>query len=171
MKINKVNTNVSTTLGDEFSVGIITLEAEGTNEEFNCFMESVGDYVESMCECCCEDECVENTHMPKPIFGGAFYNECGDFLYIKKVVYDKANRTVVVVWNDEVVTKSTCHVDDKWNSEAGLLVATMKRVAGNEFTKLLLSDWSVSTSSGNKTVVKTLKDVRKLHRQLDKVGK
>lgn len=117
------------------------------------------------CLACCGEECDDVTYLPTPKFGGAFYDEHCNFIYIEKVVYDKKKGTVAVIWNDGVCTKSTCDVRDTWNAELGLVLAVMKRMSSQEFVKNLLLDWSVP---GFDSGIRSLKDVRRDKKKREK---
>lgn len=100
----------------------------------------------------------------KPMFGGKFTNKSGDEVYIKSVIYN--DPAIIVFWNDGTKTTAVAHGGDTFDSEKGLLVATLKKVLGNEFVSRLLEDWG-EPSSGKNT--KTLSDLR--HERKNKNGK
>ena len=166
MKILDVKAKTTTSLYSDDAQAEFTLLAEGKKSEMECFMETVGDYAESMCDSLCCD-CGDNKPKgPSPIFGGAYYDEYGDLVYIKKVIYDNPKRTVVVVWSDGTSTKAKCSPNDVWSKDAGLLLATMKKLTDVDFTNNLLMDWSTTNDEG--VIVKDIGDVRKSHKQIDK---
>ena len=169
MKILDVKAKTTTSLCSEQAEAEFTIKAEGTKSDMQCFMETVGDYAENMCDVLCGDKIVAEEYHSSPIFGGAFYNEYNELVYIKKVVYNKEKRTVAVVWSDDTTTTSKCVEGDTWNKDVGLLLATMKKVTNSEFTAQLMMDWS--TEEDNDVVVRTIKEVRQLHKALEKVGK
>lgn len=72
-------------------------------------------------------------------YGGAFVDRDGNPIFIKKVMYH--NPKVIVIWNDDTKTVASCSEDDKFNPEAGLSIAIMKRLCGKDEMDRLYSDW------------------------------
>lgn len=101
----------------------------------------------------------------EPIYGGAYYDEDGELIYIKKVIYSKP--AVIIMWSDGTKTRSTCSKEDVWNPELGLSLGVLKKTMGQEFVNKLFRDWAVEASTfdmmeGESPVkVVTLKEVRK----------
>ncbi len=93
-----------------------------------------------------------------PQFGGCFFDEWGDFVYIKEVIYNAP--VTVVLWSDGTKSMSRCSKDDTYNKELGLTIAVMKRTFGKEFLNMLFADW-LSTDNVKKV---SLVDVRKAHK-------
>lgn len=89
-----------------------------------------------------------------PIFGGAYFNQDNELVYIKKVIYN--DPATIVFWNDGTKTVSKCAKEDTYNAEMGLTLAIMKKLVSNEFVSKTLHDWV--PVEGQK--VKTLTDVR-----------
>ena len=117
------------------------------------------EYLEN-CNGC--DGCVEE--YPEPLFGGAYYDTEGNFIYIEKVIYN-APKTIVF-WNDGTKTSSTCGEHDSYNPEMGLALAVLKKITSNEFTVRTLHDWVPANKAGGMVTKETvtLKEVRKSHR-------
>lgn len=114
---------------------------------------------DAFCNCGgCED-------YKEPIYGGAYYDEDGELIYIKKVIYSKP--AVIIMWSDGTKTRSTCSKEDVWNPELGLSLGVLKKTMGQEFVNKLFRDWAVEASTfdmmeGESPVkVVTLKEVRK----------
>lgn len=170
MDVLEVKSTITTVSGEEDKAyGEFRVTVTGTECEMNCFKDTIGDYAKSMCDLVCGD-CCDNKESSSgakgyPIFGGAFYDEYDNLVYIEKVVYNKKKRTTVVIWNDGVVTKSVCHEKDAYNREMGLLLATMKRLTNSDFTTQLLEDWS--TEDDEDVIEVTLKDVRQSYKQVE----
>ena len=107
-------------------------------------------------------------------FGGLWY-ENGEEIYITKVICNPP--AYIVFWSDGSKTVATCSTDEMaFDSEKALLVCVMKRMMGGEWTHKLLSDWSVEFgwNENEREFVgnsRTLSDVRKLHRAIDKKKK
>lgn len=97
----------------------------------------------------------EKSSSMKPMFGGKFTTRSGDEVYIKSVIYN--DPAIIVFWNDGTKTTAVAHGGDTFDSEKGLLVATMKKILGSEFVSRLLEDWG-EPSYGKNT--KTLSDLR-----------
>lgn len=105
------------------------------------------------------DNCEEE--YPEPLFGGAYYDEYGDFIYIERVIYSAPKTTVV--WNDGTKTSSTCGEHDTYNPEMGLALAVLKKIVSSEFVVKTLHDWA-PVDSKTTHMTKTLKDVRRDHK-------
>lgn len=161
MILNEVRRTVTTDTNGDYKVEM-ELEGYGKSDELRC-LNNLDPVKIDTCEGCCE---AEIEHLPTPRFGGAFYTEFGEFLYIERVIYNKAKRTVAVLWNDGVCTKATCDEKDEWNPELGLVLAVMKKMSSNDFVQSLLKDWAVQ---GAENVVRSLKDVRRDQKNKDKV--
>lgn len=93
-----------------------------------------------------------------PMFGGAFFDENNELIYIEKVLYN--NPTTIVFWSDGTKTVSKCSEGDTYSAEMGLALAVMKKLVSNEFVSKTLHDWV--PTEGQK--VKTLTEVRKEHK-------
>ena len=98
-----------------------------------------------------------------PQFGGAFYNENGEMVYIKKVMYN--NPATVVMWSDNTKTSSVCKEGDTYNPEMGLALAVLKKIATSDFVVKTLHDWA-PVDSKTTHMTRTLKDVRRDHKVL-----
>lgn len=154
---------VNYTQGDLETLEDLNLEEDYTlmpTKEVAALVEAVDNMLDEDVECNC-DGCEEE--YPDPLFGGAFYNEYGEFVYIERVIYD-APKTIVL-WNDGTKTSSTCGEKDVYNPEMGLALAVLKKIATSDFVVKTLHDWA---PVDNKTthVTKTLKDVRRDHKVL-----
>lgn len=136
-------------------------------EACDCEIDALHQAVEKDINICpmCGEGCDEPAPLREPAFGGAFYDEYDNLIYIEKVIYNKP--AVIVVWSDGTKTRSTCDKDDIWNPELGLMLGVMKKLMGQDFTAKLYRDWAiqidssdiVNTESIAKTI--TLKDVRR----------
>lgn len=117
---------------------------------------------DAFCSCY---ECEGCKEYKEPIYGGAYYDEDGELIYIKKVIYSKP--AVIIMWSDGTKTRSTCAKEDVWNPELGLSLGVLKKTMGQEFVNKLFRDWAVEASTfdmmeGESSVkVLTLKEVRK----------
>lgn len=117
---------------------------------------------DGFCSGCGDGGCEEYR---EPIYGGAYYDEDGDLIYIKKVIYNKP--VIIIMWSDGTKTRSTCSKEDIWNPELGLSLGVLKKTMGQEFVNKLFRDWAVEASTfdmmeGESPVkVLTLKEVRK----------
>lgn len=117
---------------------------------------------DAFCSCY---ECEGCKEYKEPIYGGAYYDEDGELIYIKKVIYNKP--AVIIMWSDGTKTRSTCAKEDVWNPELGLSLGVLKKTMGQEFVNKLFRDWAVEASTfdmmeGESPVkVVTLKEVRK----------
>ena len=117
---------------------------------------------DAFCNCC---ECDGYEEYREPIYGGAYYDEDGELIYIKKVIYSKP--AVIIMWSDGTKTRSTCSKEDVWNPELGLSLGVLKKTMGQEFVNKLFRDWAVEASAfdmmeGESSVkILTLKEVRK----------
>ena len=92
----------------------------------------------------------------KPFFGGCFYNEHGERVYIKEIIYN--DPAVIVFWSDNTKTISKRDERDTWDTEKGVTLCVLKKLAGGEFVANLLKDWG-EPSPGRKR--KTLTEVRR----------
>ena len=106
---------------------------------------------------------VGKTIKGKPQFGGAFESNRGNYTYIEKVIYQEP--ATIVFWSDGTKTMSKCSKAATYNCETGLLVAVLKKITSDHFVSKLLTDWTseIDLDRPVKTT-RTLKDVRKLHR-------
>lgn len=93
-----------------------------------------------------------------PMFGGAFFDENNELVYIEKVLYNKP--ATIVFWNDGTKTVSKCDKGDTYSAEMGLALAVMKKLVSNEFVSKTLHDWVPAEDQK----VKTLTEVRKEHK-------
>ena len=140
-----------------------TVEVDASDCEIEALYNAVGKDI-NICPMCNEG-CDEPAPLREPAFGGAFYDEYGNLIYIEKVIYNKP--AVIVIWSDGTKTRSTCDKEDIWNPELGLMLDVMKKVMGQDFTAKLYRDWAVQIDSSdivnNESVIKTitLKDVRR----------
>ena len=174
INLDAVNKQVSIcadyTLGDIETLEDVSVDEDYTlmpTKEVQALVDAVEDNIQCNVECNCDeceyleycdgcDGCVEE--YPEPLFGGAYYDNGGNFIYIEKVMYN-APKTIVF-WNDGTKTSSTCGEHDSYNPEMGLALAVLKKITSNEFAVRTLHDW-VPTNSNTTKVVRTLKDVRK----------
>lgn len=92
------------------------------------------------------------------MFGGAFFDENNELIYIKKVIYNKP--ATIVFWSDNTKTISKCGEGDNYNPEMGLALAVMKKLVSNEFVSKTLHDWL--PVEGKKE--RTLTEVRREHK-------
>lgn len=138
MIINKINTEYN---GENLKT---TLDVIACDCEVETLYDMVGNDVDicALCDGCCDGK---YDSLPKPIFGGAYYNEDNELIYIEKVIYSKP--TVIVFWSDGTKTKSKCDKEDIWNPELGLTLCTMKKIMGQEFTSKLFMDWAIESSA------------------------
>lgn len=88
-------------------------------------------------------------------FGSAFYDEKGNYIYLKEVIYN--NPVVVCNWSDGSKTTAKCQSGDEYSPEVGLTICVFKRMHGNQFFQDLINNWTPTT--GEKKI--TLKDVFK----------
>lgn len=91
----------------------------------------------------------------EPLFGGAYYDQAGNFVYIKEVLYKEP--AVIVFWSDGTKTLSICDERDTYNPEFGLTLAVMKKLVSGTFVAKTLHDWA--PEEGQTKV--SMKDVRK----------
>ena len=84
-----------------------------------------------LCDCCCDD-----MEYKEPIYGGAYYDEDGELIYIERVIYNKP--VVIIMWSDGTKTRSTCSKEDVWNPELGLSLGVLKKAMGQDFVNKLL---------------------------------
>lgn len=136
----------------------VSLDVDVYDCELSLLEDSIGENI-NICDMC--KDCYNEQEYREPYFGGAFYDEEGDLIYIERVIYSKP--AIIVEWSDGVRTKSTCHKDDTWNPELGLSLCVMKRLMGQTFVNNLMRDWSISSDTTNMKV--TLKDVRRNHKE------
>jgi len=95
----------------------------------------------------------------EPLYGGAYYNNNGDLVFIKKVI--RNGPACIVLWSDGDKTISTCEQGDDYNAEMGLIICVLKKIMGNKWVANLFSDWSGISNYK----VRSLKDVRKDRRE------
>lgn len=91
----------------------------------------------------------------KKSFGSAFYDENGNYIYLKEVIYN--NPVVICNWSDGSKTTAKCQSGDEYSPEVGLTICVFKRIHGNQFFQDLINNWAPTT--GEKKI--TLKDVFK----------
>ena len=103
-------------------------------------------------------------------FGKRFLPGSFDYIdkfgYIARVSIKQTlfkNPATVVFWDDNTKTIAKCNTPDVFDAEKGLLLCTVKKIAPNTNIEEMFSNWCVSTEEckPGKTVVRTLKDVRK----------
>ena len=145
MIINKVKTEYD---GENLKT---ILDVNACDCEVETLYNAVGNDID-ICAMC--GECYDDVELPEPIFGGAYYCECGELVYIEKVIYSKP--AVIVLWSDGTKTKSTCDKEDIWNPELGLTLCVLKKIQGQSFVNKLFRDWATGASNN----VITLKEVR-----------
>ena len=104
------------------------------------------------------DEVKSELTVKTPFYGGAFYDGL-ELIYIKEIIY--SNPATVVFWSDGTKTVAKCHKDDTYNSNLGVAVAVLKKIAGSKFASKLLEDWGEPEGKPRKTMT----DVRKKHRK------
>ena len=114
------------------------------------------------CEDYADDDYYEDDGYLEPLFGGAYYDSEGNFIYINKVIYNSPK--TIVFWNDGTKTSSTCGEKDTYSPEMGLALAVLKKITSGEFTVRTLHDWAPEDNTITKTI-KTLKDVRREHKE------
>ena len=144
------------------------LDVDACDCEVEALYNAVGNDI-NICAMC--GECIEDEFEPaEPLFGGAYYNEYNELIYIEKVIYSKP--AVIVIWSDGTKTRSTCDKEDIWNPELGLMLCVMKKTQGQSFVSKLFRDWAIEASAfdvmtpvseeASKDSVRTitLKDVR-----------
>lgn len=162
MIIKKVKNEVESNKFEEKLV-TTTIEVDACDCEIASLYAAVGKDI-NICPACGED-CTEHMLLREPAFGGAFYSDNDDLIYIEKVIYNKP--AVIIIWSDGTKTRSTCDKDDIWNPELGLMLGVMKKVMGQDFTAKLYRDWAIQIDAAeivnNESVIKTvtLKDVRR----------
>lgn len=81
-------------------------------------------------------------------------------VYIKQVIYQ--NPATIVFWSDDTKTVSKTHAGDEYSPEAGLVLCILKKTQGRTL-KGLFEAWipEQAFAQPNKSVIQTLKDVRK----------
>lgn len=113
------------------------------------------------CACACCDDCKEQAPaIPFPLYGGAYFDEYNNLVYIKQVIFNKP--ATIVFWSDGDKTTSVCDEKDPYSKECGLAIAVLKKFVSSTFVAKLMEDWVVE-GKGFKKV--TLGDVRKAHRK------
>lgn len=158
---------VITSLSSNIRDGLVNIDIQAVTEDTTdvvrlSSMMDVDISTDTFCSCCECDECKE---YKEPIYGGAYYDEDGELIYIKKVIYSKP--AVIIMWSDGTKTRSTCSKEDVWNPELGLSLGVLKKTMGQEFVNKLFRDWAVEASAfdmmeGESPVkILTLKEVRK----------
>ncbi len=182
MKINGIKLDTTAKFAEIYaqytSGDLETLEDVNTMEDYTLMptkeVQALVDAVEeNYPECdgdCADCELSEDCdnyeeYYPEPLFGGAYYDEDDEFVYIKRVVYNAPN--TVVIWSDGTKTSSTCGENDTYNPEMGLALAVLKKITSSEFTVKTLHDWAPNDSREGDTTtkaIKTLKDVRREHK-------
>lgn len=114
--------------------------------------------VEAKCE-------TTNEKKKKSRFGGGFvvYGEYGiNEVQIVRVMYK--NPVTVVFWSDNTRTVAKCREGDTYNSETGLQVAILKKVAGNSGFRNAMNDWLPEQINLLGEANVNLSDVRKKHK-------
>lgn len=159
MVITSLNSNVRDGLVD---IGLQAITDDIKDVVRLSAMMDVDISTDAFCSCY---ECEGCKEYKEPIYGGAYYDEDGELIYIKKVIYSKP--AVIIMWSDGTKTRSTCSKEDVWNPELGLSLGVLKKTMGQEFVNKLFRDWAVEASTfdmmeGESPVkVVTLKEVRK----------
>ena len=159
MIITSLNSNVRDGLVD---IGLQAITDDIKDVVRLSAMMDVDISTDAFCSCY---ECEGCKEYKEPIYGGAYYDEDGELIYIKKVIYSKP--AVIIMWSDGTKTRSTCAKEDVWNPELGLSLGVLKKTMGQEFVNKLFRDWAVEASTfdmmeGESPVkVVTLKEVRK----------
>lgn len=158
---------IITSLNSNIRDGFVDIDLQATTNDIRdvvrlSSMMDVDISAGAFCSCYDCDGCKE---YKEPIYGGAYYDEDGELIYIKKVIYSKP--AVIIMWSDGTKTRSTCAKEDVWNPELGLSLGVLKKTMGQEFVNKLFRDWAVEASTfdmmeGESPVkVVTLKEVRK----------
>lgn len=113
------------------------------------------------CTCACCDDCKDHAPaIPFPLYGGAYFDEYNNLVYIKQVIFNKP--ATIVFWSDGDKTTSVCDEKDPYSRESGLAIAVLKKFVSSTFVSKLMEDWAIE-GEGFKKV--TLGDVRKAHRK------
>ena len=159
MIINKIKTEYD---GETLKT---LLDVSACDCEIEALYDTVGNDI-NICATCDEGCDGKYDELPEPLFGGAYYCNCDELVYIEKVIYSKP--AVIVIWSDGTKTRSTCDKEDIWNPELGLTLCVLKKTQGQSFVTRLFRDWAIEISgaeitSDEKPAAKTitLKDVRR----------
>lgn len=158
---------IITSLNSNVRDGLVDIDLQAITDDVKdvvrlSAMMDVDTSTDAFCSCY---ECEGCKEYKEPIYGGAYYDENGELIYIKKVIYSKP--AVIIMWSDGTKTRSTCAKEDVWNPELGLSLGVLKKTMGQEFVNKLFRDWAVEASTfdmmeGESSVkVLTLKEVRK----------
>lgn len=158
---------IITSLNSNVRDGLVDIDLQAVTDDVKdvvrlSAMMDVDISTDAFCSCY---ECEGCKEYKEPIYGGAYYDEDGELIYIKKVIYSKP--AVIIMWSDGTKTRSTCAKEDVWNPELGLSLGVLKKTMGQEFVNKLFRDWAVEASTfdmmeGESSVkVLTLKEVRK----------
>lgn len=158
---------IITSLNSNIRDGLVDIDLQAITDDIKdvvrlSAMMDVDISTDAFCICY---ECEGCKEYKEPIYGGAYYDEDGELIYIKKVIYNKP--AVIIMWSDGTKTRSTCAKEDVWNPELGLSLGVLKKTMGQEFVNKLFRDWAVEASTfdmmeGESSVkVLTLKEVRK----------
>lgn len=158
---------IITSLNSNVRDGLVDIDLQAITDDIKdvvrlSAMMDVDISTDAFCSCY---ECEGCKEYKEPIYGGAYYDEDGELIYIKKVIYSKP--AVIIMWSDGTKTRSTCAKEDVWNPELGLSLGVLKKTMGQEFVNKLFRDWAVEASTfdmmeGESSVkVLTLKEVRK----------
>ena len=181
INLDVVNKQVSIcadyTLGDAETLEDVNADEDYIlmpTKEVQALVDVVEDNIQGNVECNCDeceyledcggcDGCMEE--YPEPLFGGAYYDNEGNFIYITRVIYS-APRTIII-WNDGTKTSSVCGENDSYNPEMGLVLAVLKKITSSEFVVRTLHDWVPDSKLGDNVTkgTVTLKEVRKSHRR------
>lgn len=158
---------IITSLNSNVRDGLVDIDLQAITDDVKdvvrlSAMMDVDISTDAFCSCY---KCEGYKEYKEPIYGGAYYDEDGELIYIKKVIYSKP--AVIIMWSDGTKTRSTCAKEDVWNPELGLSLGVLKKTMGQEFVNKLFRDWAVEASTfdmmeGESPVkVVTLKEVRK----------
>ena len=94
------------------------------------------------------------TDLSNSKLSGKFIDAFGDYVYIKKVIYN--DPATIVFWSDGTKTICKCNDGDIYNAEQGLVLCVLKKVVTPTQVFNLLRDW-LPEQGGN---IVTLKHVR-----------
>ena len=107
----------------------------------DCEIDALHQAVEKDINICpmCGEGCDEPAPLREPAFGGAFYDEYDNLIYIEKVIYNKP--AVIVIWSDGTKTISKVQKGDTYNKELGLTLCVLKKLVGSSQVVSLLNEW------------------------------
>lgn len=97
---------------------------------------------------------------PTPFYGGSFYDQNFNLIYIKEVIYH--DPATIVFWSDGTKTTAKCQAPDVYDPEKGVMMCTLKKLMGTERAVATVQDWGEPEKGQSR---KTLADVRAAHKQ------